>query len=187
MSNNYKPDPLQAACWSILQALIKRGGDELLYHGYQNAAEADPDYSYMNIQTRVAQGQDVQLGFNESNGEYFYKGQRHGELIVVFVGDLASWRADNLVSGLKTETAKDLFRQYHVPMFNPQSLGHTPFKEANGSRWLEAATVSIGYRTAYTYSDTVGIIDVVDLTAHVADETIHKKIDITTITPPQNP
>lgn len=178
MINSYKPDPLQMACWSILQPLINRMGDELLYHAYQNAAEADPLYSYMNIQTRVAQGQDVQLGFHDENGEYFYRGQRHGELIVVFVGDQASWRGENLVSALRTESAKDLFNLYRVPMFNPNSIGHTPFKEANSSKWLEAATVSIGYRTAYTYSDTVGIIEIVDLTATVGDVTVNKKIDI---------
>lgn len=177
--NSYQPDPLETAVWNVLQTLINSaGGNEALRIGYQDAGEWGDQYAVMSITSREPQGQDVRLGFDEESGEYRYRGQRNGQISVTFFGPQHGWRAENLVSGLQTESASDLFHNQKVVMYRPQVLSNVPVQDKE--RWLQAAAVVVNYRTSYIYSDRVGIIEIVDLTATVGDTTINKQITFKT-------
>lgn len=178
--NSYEPDQLETACWRIIQPLINKSSEEALRIGYQDAGAWSGEYAVMSITSRQPQGMDERLGFNDETGEYFYKGQRNGQLVVTFFGKRHAERAENLVSRLSTESARDLTYAHKVTMFRPQLLTNTPAADPNGGegRWLTASAVVIGYRCAYTFSDTVGIIEIVDLEATVNDVTISQQITI---------
>ncbi|UJH95980.1 hypothetical protein [Pantoea phage Nafs113] len=180
--SNYQPDVLEKALWDILQPLINRASApadaEALRFTHQSAGEWSDRYATLQVVSRQPQGQDEQLGFDDVTGEYFYKGQRNGQVSVTFHGDQASWRAENLVSSLSTETAKDLCQDQRVALFSPKLLNNVPIRDKE--RWLQGAAVVIGYRVAYKFSDTVGIIEIVDLTAFTNKDPIHKVINIQT-------
>jgi hypothetical protein len=180
--NNYQPDPLEKAVWNILNPLINRerapAEQEGLRIGYQNAGEWGDSYAVMSVVGRQAQGQRETLGFDDVTGVYKYKGQRHGQISVTFHGPQASWRAEDLTSALFTETASDLCNANNVVMYEPQTLDHVPIKDKD--KWLDGAAVVINYRCAYIFSDRVEIIEIVNMTATVGDETITKSIEIKT-------
>lgn len=178
--NKYEPDQLESACWNIIQPLINKSQAELLRIGYQDAGAWEGQYSVMTITSRQRQGMDEQLGFDDESGEYFYKGQRNGQLTVTFFGARHAERAENLTSRLSTESARDLKYAHKVTMYGAQVLANTPAADPNATdgRWLRASAVVINYRCAYTFSDSVGIIEIVDLTATIDDVTIRKQIAV---------
>lgn len=152
----FKPDPIQTACWRVLNPLMPDGLP--LYHANQGDTETG-DYASLAVTTRQRQGQDTRVEI-DAVGVQMYRGQRGGTITLQIISDDCNAIADTIINSLQMESASGLFRQHGVVMHSANVITFDPI-ELEGGQYMQLAVIDMQWRAQVQYYDEVGRIEYV--------------------------
>ena len=161
---------------SVAKSLLSQLTDIPIIRANQDGARPALPYATYQVTARTTVGSDHYSNV-DGDGMQMISGVREGTIMVNFFGDDARESADNLVNSIRKTTSRYLMRRLSMVISDTGNVTDlTALRDR--ANFEQMANIDLFFRYTGIYTDDVGVIETVDATGTVAQESIHQTITV---------